>query len=104
MGRCMVGAGRAWERGAAAAAAARGAACDAGVGAGMAVGAPVGPPGGSVGSLMVGAVDGFGGKLIRTVSFLGCTLPVSFFTGGTAPVGAPGMFEGMSAIVFSRSR
>jgi hypothetical protein len=71
---------------------------------GAALGAPVGPPGGSVGSLMVGAVDGFGGKLIRTVSFLGWTLPVSFFTGGTAPAGAPGMFEGMSAIVFSGSR
>jgi hypothetical protein len=71
---------------------------------GAALGAPVGPPGGSVGSLMVGAVDGFGGKLIRTVSFLGWTLPVSFFTGGTAPVGAPGMFEGMSAIIFSGLR
>ena len=31
----------------------------------------VGPPGGSVGILMVGAVDGFGGKVIRTVSFFG---------------------------------
>jgi hypothetical protein len=68
------------------------------LGNGTALGAPVGPPGGSVGSLMVGAVDGFGGKLMRTVSFLGWTLPVSFFTGGTAPVGAPGMFEGISAI------
>src|SRR5271165_2775657 len=58
-------------------------------------GAPVGPPGGSVGSLMVGAAEGFGGKLMRTVSFLGCTLPVSFFGGGTAPVG---MFGGSSAI------
>jgi hypothetical protein len=28
-------------------------------------------PGASVGSLMVGAEVGFGGKLIRTVSFLG---------------------------------
>src|ERR1700678_1275778 len=45
-------------------------------------GARVGPPGGSVGSLMVGAAEGFGGKLMRTVSFLGCTLPVSFFGGG----------------------
>jgi len=77
---------------------------DALAGTGMALGAPVGPPGGSVGSLMVGAVDGFGGKLMRTVSFLGCTLPVSFFTGGTAPVGAPGMFDGISAIVFSGSQ
>jgi len=74
------------------------------VGNGTALGAPVGPPGGSVGSLMVGAVDGFGGKLMRTVSFLGWTLPVSFFTGGTAPAGAPGMFDEISAIVFSDSR
>jgi len=107
---CVAGAGRVGATGAAAVAAAvRGAvAAEAGaalaspgVAAGAGLGAPVGPPGGSVGSLMVGAVDGFGGKLIRTVSFLGCTLPVSFLTGGTAPVGAPGMFEGMSAIKFS---
>ena len=32
---------------------------------------PAGPPGGSVGSLMVGAAEGFGGRLMRTVSFLG---------------------------------
>jgi hypothetical protein len=37
----------------------------------MALGAPVGPPGGNVGNLIVGAADGLGGKLIRTVSFLG---------------------------------
>jgi hypothetical protein len=48
---------------------------------------------------MVGAAEGFGGKLMRTVSFLGWTLPVSFF-GGTAPPGAPGMLGGMSAIIF----
>ena len=35
------------------------------------LGAPVGPPGGKVGSLMVGAAVGLGGKLIRTVSFFG---------------------------------
>ena len=56
---------------------------------GAMLGAPVGPPGGSVGSLMVGAAVGLGGKLIRTVSFFGCTLPVDFFS-GSAPVGAPG--------------
>src|SRR3954452_17278260 len=61
---------------------------------GAADGPPDGPPGGSVGSLIVGAAEGFGGKLIRTVSFLGWTLPVSFF-GGTAP---PGML-GISAII-----
>jgi len=110
-----VGAERVWATGAAAiATAARGAAAPATgaavagfaglVGNGVALGAPVGPPGGSVGSLMVGAVEGLGGKLMRTVSFLGWTLPVSFLTGGTAPVGAPGMFEGISAIVFSGSR
>jgi hypothetical protein len=33
--------------------------------------APFGPPGGSAGNLIVGAADGFGGKLMRTVSFLG---------------------------------
>jgi len=41
---------------------------------------------------MVGAAVGLGGKLIRTVSFLGWTLPVSFF-GGTAPLGMFGMFS-----------
>jgi hypothetical protein len=63
------------------------------------VGTPVGPPGGSVGNLIVGAAEGFGGKLMRTVSFLGWTLPVDFFI-GSAPCGAPGMLEGISAISF----
>ena len=96
-GRCGAGvAGRCCEMGAAAvlvgAGAAAGAAAVFGAndGAGVALGAPVGPPGGSVGSLMVGAAEGLGGKLMRTVSFLGCTLPVSFFGGGTAPVGGLG--------------
>lgn len=60
-------------------------------GAGAAAGA-AGPPGGSVGNLIVGAAEGLGGKLMRTVSFLGWTFPVSFF-GGTAPVGMLGMFS-----------
>ena len=72
---------------------AAGAAAEGGTGV---AGAPVGPPGGRVGSLIVGAAEGFGGKLMRTVSFLGCTLPVSFF-GGTAP---DGMLGGSSAIFF----
>ena len=48
---------------------------------------------------MVGAAVGLGGKLMRTVSFFGCTLPVDFFS-GSAPVGAPGsgLFGGKSAI------
>jgi len=40
-------------------------------GAGAAPPGPLGPPGGNVGSLIVGAADGLGGKLIRTVSFFG---------------------------------
>jgi hypothetical protein len=55
-------------------------------------GPPVGPPGGSVGNLMVGAAEGLGGRLMRTVSFLGWTFPVSFF-GGTAPLGMLGIFS-----------
>jgi len=56
-----------------------------------------GPPGGSVGNLIVGAADGLGGKLMRTVSFLGWTLPVSFL-GGTAPPGVFGMFSAITLI------
>ena len=51
-----------------------GAAGAADVTAGAATGAalaPVGPPGGSVGNLIVGAAEGLGGRLMRTVSFLG---------------------------------
>ena len=63
-------AGAAARGGVAGAAVARGTAC---VGAEVACVAlaPVGPPGGSVGNLIVGAADGLGGKLMRTVSFLG---------------------------------
>jgi len=64
---------------------------------GAAEAAPVGPPGGSVGSLIVGAAVGLGGKLMRTVSFLGCTLPVSFL-GGTAPAGLLGMFSAIKSL------
>jgi hypothetical protein len=47
---------------------------------------------------MVGAAEGLGGKLIRTVSFLGWTLPVSFF-GGTAPLGIFGMFSAIILVL-----
>jgi hypothetical protein len=47
---------------------------------------------------MVGAADGLGGKLMRTVSFLGWTFPVSFF-GGTAPAGPLGMFSAITLIL-----
>jgi len=49
------------------------------VGAGLA--AP-GPPAGIAGSLIVGDAVGFGGKEIRTVSFLGATLEASEGFGG----------------------
>ena len=110
VGRGVVATGRGAAVGAAGAAglaAAAGAATALTAGAGAAaaadpdngIGAPVGPPGGSVGSLMVGAAVGLGGKLIRTVSFLGWTLPVDFFN-GSAPEGVPGngLVGGMSAI------
>jgi hypothetical protein len=44
-----------------------------------------GPPGASVGNLIVGADVGFGGKLIRTVSFFGWTLAPSAGLGGNEP-------------------
>jgi hypothetical protein len=47
---------------------------------------------------MVGAAEGLGGKLMRTVSFFGCTLPVSFF-GGTAPPGVLGMLSAITLIL-----
>jgi len=62
-GAAAAGAAELFKAGAGAAAA--------GAGAPTGLGAPVGPPGGNVGSLMVGAAVGFGGKLMRTVSFLG---------------------------------
>ena len=88
---CEAGAAAVLAAGAAAAAAVFSAGAAAVGGAmGAALGAPVGPPGGNVGSLMVGAAVGLGGRLMRTVSFFGCTLPVSFFGGGTTPEGTGG--------------
>ena len=84
--------GAAPERGAAVAGAAEAAT---GAGAGIDGGAE-GPPGGKVGNLMVGAAEGLGGKLMRTVSFLGWTFEPSGF-GGSAP---PGMLGLLSAIIF----
>jgi hypothetical protein len=50
-----------------------------------------------VGNLIVGADVGLGGKLMRTVSFFGCTLAASAGFGGIAPLGGVGVF---SAIFF----
>jgi hypothetical protein len=91
------GRGAAAETGAAAPGRGGVGACAGAAAAVLSEGAPAaGPPGGKVGSLIVGAADGLGGKFMRTVSFLGWTFPVSFF-GGTAPAGILGMF---SAITF----
>jgi hypothetical protein len=50
---------------------------------------------------MVGAADGLGGSVIRTVSFFGWTLPVDFFMGVTGAPGTPGGNGGCgSAICF----
>ena len=86
-------------RGAGGAGACAGAAAvlSAGAGAAAAAGPPLGPPGGRVGNLIVGAAEGLGGRLMRTVSFFGWTFPVSFL-GGTAPAGTLGIF---SAITFN---
>ena len=46
---------------------------------------------------MVGAAVGFGGKLIRTVSFFGCTFAASAGLGGREPAGRLGV---SSAIIF----
>ncbi len=56
-----------------------------------------GVPGASVGNLIVGADVGLGGKLMRTVSFLGWTLEASAGLGGMAP--PPGVI-GLSGIIF----
>lgn len=59
---------------------------------GMAAAVETGVAATGVGNLMVGAVVGLGGKLMRTVSFLGCTLAASAGRGGTAPCGIFGIF------------
>jgi len=71
--------------------------------AGAATGAAAPGPvavGGKEGSLIVGAAVGFGGRAIRTVSFLGCTLGASGGLG--APPGGTGEFGVGSAITIAR--
>ena len=60
-----------------------------------AVAVPVGPPGGSVGNLIVGVAVGFGGKSIRTVSFLGCAVFESGSSGSAAAVATFGPRGGL---------
>ena len=57
-----------------------------------------GPPAGMVGSLMVGEEDGLGGRLMRTVSFFGCTLAASGGFGGTDAPGS-GLVSDISLFV-----
>ena len=84
---------------------AAGAGACAGAGAGACAGAGAAATGttaagaadAGAGILIVGAAVGLGGKLIRTVSFFGCTLAASIGFGGTAPEGGFGM---LSAITF----
>lgn len=92
-------AGRAVGGPAGVAVAGRGAAGGGG-GPGLAVAgpAPGAPVAGSEGSLIV-AVAGLGGKLMRTVSFFGCTFAASAAFGGTGPEPGPvGIFGVLSAI------
>jgi hypothetical protein len=58
------------------------------------------PEEGGVGKRTVGAAAGFGGKLMRTVSFLGCTFAASPDLGGTAPEGKLGMFSAINYCAF----
>ena len=49
------------------------------------------------GILIVGAAVGLGGRLMRTVSFFGCTLADSDGLGGTAPGGTLGVFSAIGS-------
>jgi len=93
-GRCPGGGG---GTGAEAALGAAEAATAGGGGGGAVAGAGgAAPPAGRVGSLMVAV--GLGGKLMRTVSFFGCTLAASPGFGGTGPAGGLGTFSAINQI------
>ncbi len=64
-------------------------------GAAAATGAAAGPGADGAGILIVGAAVGFAGRLIRTVSFFGCTFTGSAGFGGTP---APGVLVVLSDI------
>ena len=107
-GRAGVAAADACTVGRAAAVAATGAAAETGAPeAGAVVTTATGAPAAGAaaliaagdGILMVGAAVGFGGKLMRTVSFFGCILAASAGLGGTAPVGRFGIFSAIIKIV-----
>jgi hypothetical protein len=58
-------------------------------------------PGARVGSLIVGAEVGLGGRLMRTVSFLGWTFEASAGLGGSAPPGDVGLMSAITLLLFS---
>jgi hypothetical protein len=62
------------------------------------------PPGARVGSLIVGADVGFGGKLMRTVSFFGWTFEASAGLGGRAPPGVMGLISAISVSLYAFQR
>jgi hypothetical protein len=61
------------------------------------VDAEAGPPGGKVGNLIVAV--GFGGKLMRTVSFFGCTFAASAGLGGIPLGGGFGLFSAINLLL-----
>jgi len=90
------GAGEA-EAGRAGAGAAGAAAAEGGGALGAADGGG-GPPAGRLGNLMVADEEGLGGRLMRTVSFLGWTLAASPGLGGTGPAGMFGVFSAIETV------
>src|SRR5436853_177535 len=76
-----------------------GAAAAGGAAAAVGAAAAAGAAAAGAGILIVGAAVGFGGKLMRTVSFLGCTFAASAGFGGTTPGAGFGI---ISAISFFR--
>jgi hypothetical protein len=54
------------------------------------------------GILIVGEAVGFGGRLMRTVSFFGWTLPDSEGLVGTAPEGGLGVFSAIKSILVAK--
>jgi hypothetical protein len=72
-----------------------------GAATGAAALAAAGAPGANVGSLMVGADVGLGGKLMRTVSFFGWTFEASAGLGGCAPPGDVGILSAITSLFYA---
>ncbi len=87
------GAGRAGAAGAAACMARGAGAASAAACCGIGGAAAAGSDCGGAGIFMLGAAVGLGGKVMRTVSFLGWTFEASAGFGGTAPGAGVGVFS-----------